>query len=64
MTRPDSIRQTASMARCVSVAVAATYHTIFNPLVQACWRGDWVFIAIHLRERSYDLGAKSSGPKI
>ena len=31
----DSIRQTASIARWVSVAVTATDHTIFNPSVQA-----------------------------
>jgi len=35
MILADSILQTASMALCVSVAVMATHHTIFNPLVQA-----------------------------
>jgi hypothetical protein len=38
MILADSIRQTASMALCVLVAVTATHHTIFNPLVQA-WPG-------------------------
>ena len=31
MSRADSILQTASIARCVSVAVTATDHTIFRP---------------------------------
>ena len=31
MSRADSIRQTASIARCVSVAVTATDHIIFQP---------------------------------
>ena len=35
MIRADSILQTASIARCVWVAVTATHHTIFNPPVQA-----------------------------
>jgi len=35
MILADSILQTASMALCVSVAVMATHHTIFNPVVQA-----------------------------
>jgi hypothetical protein len=35
MSRADSIRQTASMARWVSVAVTATDHTISVPGVQA-----------------------------
>src|SRR5882762_2883027 len=35
MILADSILQTASMAVCVLVAVTATHHTIFNPLVQA-----------------------------
>jgi hypothetical protein len=35
MILADSILQTASMARCVSVAVTATDHTIFTPRVQA-----------------------------
>jgi hypothetical protein len=30
----DSIRQTASMARCISVAATATNHIIFNPTAQ------------------------------
>src|SRR5213594_452957 len=34
MSRGDSIRQTASMVRYVSVAVTATDHTIFNRPVQ------------------------------
>src|SRR6266487_1927960 len=34
MSLGDSILQTASMARCVSVAVTATDHIIFNPPVQ------------------------------
>jgi hypothetical protein len=64
MILADSILQTASMARCVSVAVTATNHIIFNALVQARARGDYVFAAIRARENSYALGAKSSGPKI
>jgi hypothetical protein len=35
MILADSILHTASMALCVLVAVTATHHTIFNPLVQA-----------------------------
>jgi hypothetical protein len=35
MILPDSIRQTASMARCVGVAVTATHHTIFALDAQA-----------------------------
>ncbi len=35
MSLGDSILQTASIARCVSVAVTACDHTIFNPSVQA-----------------------------
>src|SRR5712664_2327195 len=35
MSRADSIFQTASIARCVSVAVTATHHTIFNTSAQA-----------------------------
>src|SRR6266852_5222101 len=35
MILADSIRQTASMALCGWVAVTATHHTIFNPLVHA-----------------------------
>ena len=31
MGRADSVRQTASIARCVSVAVTATDHTIIAP---------------------------------
>ena len=34
MSLADSILQTASIARCVSVAVTATDHTIFNPSAQ------------------------------
>src|SRR5437667_1138492 len=34
MSLADSILQTASMARCVSVTVTATHHTIFNPSAQ------------------------------
>src|SRR5438309_5062179 len=34
MILADSILQTASMARCVSVTVTATHHTIFNPSAQ------------------------------
>ena len=36
MSRGDSIRQTASMARCVSVVVTPTDHIIFNQSAQAC----------------------------
>jgi hypothetical protein len=46
MILADSILQTASMALCVSVAVTATHHIIFNPLVQARERGDHMFAAI------------------
>jgi hypothetical protein len=35
MMRADSIRQTASIARCVGVAVMATHHTIFKSFAQA-----------------------------
>ena len=34
MTLGDSMRQTASIARCVSVAVTATDHTIVSAQVQ------------------------------
>src|SRR5262245_57550805 len=34
MRRGDSMRQTASIARCVSVAVTATDHSIFKPRAQ------------------------------
>jgi hypothetical protein len=34
MILADSMRQTASMARCVSVAVTATDHTTFDLRVQ------------------------------
>ena len=34
MTRADSMRQTASMVRCRSVADTATDHTSFNPWMQ------------------------------
>ena len=64
MILADSILQTASMARCVSVAVTATHHTIFDSPAQARVRGDYMFAATRMRERSYALGAKSSGPKI
>src|SRR5207245_3376890 len=39
----DSILQTASIARCVSVAVTATDHTTFNPPAQAEARRDYFF---------------------
>jgi hypothetical protein len=35
MSLDHSIRKTASIARCVSVAVTANDHTIFNPAMQA-----------------------------
>lgn len=35
MILADSIRQTASIARCVGVVVTATHHTIFKSLAQA-----------------------------
>jgi hypothetical protein len=35
MILADSILQTASMVLCMSVAVTATNHTIFNAVVQA-----------------------------
>jgi len=60
----DSILQTASMARCVSVAVTATHHIIFNRPVQARARADYFFAVIRTRERCYTLGGNSSGPKI
>jgi len=34
MSLGDSILQTASIARCVSVAATATDHTIFDPSAQ------------------------------
>ena len=64
MILADSIRQTASMALCGWVAVTATHHTIFNPLVQARARRSYFFAANRTRECSYALGGKSSGPKI
>jgi len=64
MILADSILQTASMALCVLVAVTATHHTIFNPLVQAGARGDYLMAAIDARDCSYALRQKSSGPKI
>jgi len=36
MSLADSILQTASIARCGSVAFTATDHTIFNPPAQEC----------------------------
>ena len=35
MSLADSILQTASIARCVSVTVTATNHTIITPAAQA-----------------------------
>src|SRR2546427_63671 len=43
MILADSILQTASNARCVSVAVTATDHTTFNPSAQAEARRDYFF---------------------
>jgi hypothetical protein len=57
MILADSILQTASMARCISVAVMATHHTIFNSLVQARGTPPTVVRVISKRERSYALGA-------
>src|SRR6267154_4376489 len=37
MMRADSMRQTASMARWVSVEVTDTHHTIFKTFVQGGW---------------------------
>ncbi len=58
MILADSIRQTASIARCVSVAVTATHHTIFNPLLQV-ERGKYTFVVIRRRVRT--LPARKSG---
>jgi hypothetical protein len=52
MILADSILHTASMALCVLVAVTATHHTIFNPLVQAPALGGHISWAIAMRENS------------
>src|SRR5258707_7708741 len=46
MSLGDSILQTASIARCVSVAVTTTDHTIFTLSLQAEARRDYFFAAI------------------
>src|SRR5271163_2552311 len=40
----DSIRQTASIARCMWVALTATHHIIFIPLLQGRARGARLFL--------------------
>jgi hypothetical protein len=55
MILADSIRQTASIARCVLVAVTATDHTIFTPQAQAEVHHDYFFAAIRTLERSEHL---------
>jgi hypothetical protein len=64
MILADSIRQTASMALCVLVAVTATHHTIFNPLAQVRPHRSYFFAAIQTRDGSYSLGAQPCGPNI
>ncbi len=49
MILADSILQTASIARCVSVAVTATDHITFAPSVQADGRPEYLFAVIHMR---------------
>src|ERR1700674_424607 len=63
MSRGDSILQTASIARCVSVPVTATNHTIFDSPVQHR-RAATIFLLQSARRRSYPRRGKSSGPKI
>ena len=71
MILADSILQTASMARCVSVTVTATDHTTFDPPVQAgatkpllrgpgtlLWFGSEVFRPEHLANFGFTLPAR------
>src|SRR5260370_35622669 len=62
MILADSILQTASMALCVSVAVTATHHTIFKPLVQARARDDYAFAAIRTPRGSLCFGSEVFWP--
>ncbi len=52
MILADSILQTASIARWVSVAVTATDHIIFAPSVQAEERPEHLFAAIRTWQQS------------
>jgi len=66
MILADSILQTASIARCVSVAVTATDHTIFASALQAEERHNYFITAIRTRQRPYFLGPEartSFGPE-
>ena len=64
MSLGDSILQTASIVRCISVAVTATDHTIFNGSAQAGTDAIRRAFIIGTRDRFYPLQAKSSGPNI
>src|ERR1700730_11906900 len=63
MILADSILQTASIARCVSVAATATDHTIFTPSVQTEACRDFFFEAIPARWRSLCLGIEVLRPE-
>jgi hypothetical protein len=58
MILADSIRQTASMVRWISVRVTATHHTIFDPLAQVRIRSGYRFAAVRLRENSLSFGSE------
>jgi hypothetical protein len=66
MSLGDSILQTASIARWVSVAVTATDHTIFGPAAQGRDSPGHKGRDSRASDRDlcYALGAKSSGPYI
>src|SRR6267378_2762723 len=53
MMRADSMRQTASMARWVSVEVTATHHTIFKTIAQ-----DWAAQTKQTQDRSCRVGVQ------
>jgi hypothetical protein len=53
MILADSMRQTASMARCVSVAVTATDHTTFDLRVQVGAHRDEFVAAMRAHQRCY-----------
>src|SRR5438132_1217878 len=63
MILADSILQTASIARCVSVAVTATHHTIFNPLVQVRARANYRFAVIRMPENLLCFGSELFRPE-
>src|SRR6267154_1613103 len=53
MMRADSMRQTASMARWVSVEITATHHTIFKTFAQ-----DWAAQTKQTQDRSCRVGVQ------